>query len=73
MHLPTRPDPEDVDRDESEAVQETRRELGTQYEPALVDSFAEKIDHAIDARVAERTGGRDVRRPSEVTWAAWPA
>lgn len=59
--MPTRPDPEDVDREEMEAVLETRRELGAHYEPALVDSFAEKIERAIDARVAERTGGRDVQ------------
>lgn len=57
-----RPEPDDVDRDEIEAVLETRRELGARYEPALVDSFAEKIERAIDARVAERTGGASVQR-----------
>lgn len=63
--MPTRPDPEDIERDEIEAVLETRRELGASYEPALVDSFAEKIERAIDARVAERTGGRSVDRRAD--------
>jgi hypothetical protein len=63
--MPTRPDPEDVDREEMEAVLETRRELGASYEPALVDSFAEKIERAIDARVSERTGGRGIQRPAD--------
>lgn len=61
--MPTRPEPDDVDRDEIEAVLETRRELGAHYEPALVDSFAEKIERAIDARVAERSGGRSIQQP----------
>ncbi|HZJ07909.1 MAG TPA: hypothetical protein VFD59_20975 [Nocardioidaceae bacterium] len=40
-----------VERSELEAVIETRRELGSAYEPALVDSFADKVEVAIATRV----------------------
>lgn len=44
-------EPNDLERSEIEAVIETRRELGATYEPALVDSFAEKVELAITTRV----------------------
>ena len=60
------PDPDDLDRSEIEAVIETRRELGASYEPALVDSFVEKVEAAIeqrvDARLAERHRGDAMAR-----------
>jgi hypothetical protein len=34
-----------------EAMVETRRELDTSYEPALVESFLERVDKAVDKRV----------------------
>ena len=41
---------------------ETRRELGPRYDAALVDSFADRIERAVEARVAtdlaERRSGR---------------
>lgn len=37
---------------------EVRRELGPDYEPALVDSFVERIDDAIEARVDARLAQR---------------
>lgn len=43
---------EELDRSEVEAVLETRRELGSTYDAALVDSFADRIERAVDARVA---------------------
>lgn len=43
-------DPE-LQRDELAAVLEARRELGEEYEPALVESFIQRLDHAIDVRV----------------------
>jgi protein-S-isoprenylcysteine O-methyltransferase Ste14 len=52
------PDPDDLDRSEIEAVIETRRELGSAYEPALVDSFVEKVESAIEARVDARLAER---------------
>ena len=47
-------DPDGLDRSEIEAVIETRRELGAAYEPALVDSFVEKVETAIEKRVDAR-------------------
>jgi hypothetical protein len=51
-------DPDDLDRSELEAVIETRRELGSAYEPALVDSFADKVELAIQTRVDARLADR---------------
>ena len=42
---------DELERTEIEALLETRRELGPQYDAALVDSFADRIERA----VAERT------------------
>lgn len=41
-----------ISREEYEAVLATRRELGTDMESALVDSFVEKVEAAIAARKA---------------------
>jgi hypothetical protein len=41
----------DLPRDEFAAVLEARRELGKEYEPALVESFIERLDRVIDGRV----------------------
>lgn len=38
-------------RDELRATVDARRELGPDYEQALIESFLEKIDTTIDARV----------------------
>ncbi|WP_405149577.1 hypothetical protein OG589_14985 [Sphaerisporangium sp. NBC_01403] len=38
-------------RDELRATVEARRDLGPDYEHALIESFLEKIDSTIDARV----------------------
>ena len=43
---------EEIERHDIEALLATRRELGQQYDSALVDSFAERVERAI----AERTG-----------------
>lgn len=51
-------EPRDVDRSELEAVIETRRELGPSYEPALVDSFADKVEAAIEVRAAAQIAER---------------
>lgn len=48
--------PEDLDRPDVEALLETRRELGPTYDSALVDSFADRIEKAVQARVAQQTG-----------------
>lgn len=46
------PDPK-LPRDEAEALLHVRGQLGDDFEPALVDSFVERIDEAIEARVAQ--------------------
>ena len=45
------PDPEDVDRQDIEALGATRAELGAAYEPALLDAFADKVEATIQRRV----------------------
>jgi hypothetical protein len=37
-----------------EAALETRRELGARYDAELVDGFAERIERAVDRRVADQ-------------------
>ncbi len=44
-----------IERNEVEAVLETRRELGQSYDAALVESFAERVEAAVAARVAAET------------------
>ena len=44
---------EEIPRDEAEAALEARRELGRDYEPAVVDSFVDRLDRVIQARVDE--------------------
>ncbi len=48
-----------LERGEVEAVLETRRELGATYDAALVDSFAERIEAAVAARVAGEIAARE--------------
>lgn len=66
-------------RKELDATLQTRRELGEEYETALVDSFLEKveqrIDDAVDRRVRRHLAeqqlatARDARRPKNAdTW-----
>ncbi|MDH2426213.1 hypothetical protein [Sphaerisporangium sp. TRM90804] len=43
--------PDQLPRDELRATVEARRDLGPDYDSALVESFLSKIDAAIDARV----------------------
>jgi hypothetical protein len=52
----------DIPRDEAEAVLETRRELGKEMEPAVVDAFVERVERAIDARVDARLAERGPQR-----------
>jgi hypothetical protein len=49
---------EEIERAELEALLETRRELGPSYDAALVDSFAERIERAVEKRLAEEVSTR---------------
>jgi hypothetical protein len=51
-----------VPRDDAEAALAARHELGPQYEPAVVDSFVDRLDKVIGARIAEHVS-REVTRP----------
>ena len=42
-----------VRRDELEAAIETRRELGSDMEPAVIDAFVERIERRISERTEE--------------------
>jgi Flp pilus assembly protein TadB len=42
-----------VPREEIQAAIETRRELGTELEPAVIDSFVERIEQRLAARREE--------------------
>jgi small-conductance mechanosensitive channel len=41
-------------RDEIHAAIEARRELGAEMEPALIDSFVERIERRLEERTTER-------------------
>ena len=45
---------EDLERGELEARLEARRELGLEYDAALVDGFADRIERVVTARAEER-------------------
>jgi Flp pilus assembly protein TadB len=45
-------------RDELEAAVEARRELGREHEPEVIDSFLDRVEREIDARVDARIGPR---------------
>jgi len=48
------------DRDELHAALAARRELGQEYEPALVDSFLERVEKQLELR--SRSGGQPEHR-----------
>lgn len=49
---------DELERTEIEAVLETRRELGLRYDTELVEGFAERIERAVDKRVADEIATR---------------
>ena len=44
---------DDLERSEIEALAATRAELGPEYDAALLSSFADRVEHAIDVRVGQ--------------------
>ena len=53
-----------VPRDEVEAALLTRRELGPEYEPAIVDGLVERIDQAVAYRVQQELQQRRAPIPA---------
>jgi hypothetical protein len=47
---------DDVERSEIEALAATRAELGPEYDAALLASFADRVERAIDVRVGQVLG-----------------
>lgn len=47
-----------IERGDVEAALAARQELGSEYEPALVDAFVERVEQAIEARVDARLAAR---------------
>lgn len=54
----------DIRRNELRAAVEARRELGPEYEGALIESFLERLDQDIDRRIHSRAADAPNRRPS---------
>lgn len=52
------PPPAGLGRSELEALAATRAELGPDYEPALLDAFADRMETAIDHRLAAAVHAR---------------
>ena len=49
---------EELERSELEALLATRQELGPAYERELVESFAERIERAVEVRVGQERSSR---------------
>jgi hypothetical protein len=62
----------ELPRDELEAAVEARRELGRERERDVIDSFLDRVEREIDARVDERLarrgGGPPARRSTGSDW-----
>ncbi|MEZ0070721.1 hypothetical protein [Planotetraspora sp. GP83] len=52
-------------REDLRAIIATRRELGPEYEDALVDSFLDKLDVEIAARVRNEVAAQTFHRPQQ--------
>lgn len=59
--MPTGKDDDSLAKD-LEAAVETRRELDPAYEPALVESFLERVDEAVEKRVKAELKDRERER-----------
>ncbi|MFE2228744.1 hypothetical protein [Streptomyces kronopolitis] len=63
-------------RRELDATLQTRRELGPDYEPELLDSFLEKVEENVDRRVRRHLAEQQVQvargaRPARPAHAFW--
>ncbi|PSL00124.1 hypothetical protein CLV63_102250 [Murinocardiopsis flavida] len=59
MSQPSAPK-EPVPRNDVAASLKISRELGPEYDDAIADSLAERLDHAIDARIREQLDARQL-------------
>ncbi|MGA4507925.1 hypothetical protein ACQB6R_02695 [Propionibacteriaceae bacterium G1746] len=56
--------PDQISHEDVEALIGTRRDLGADYELALIDSFTERIEHTINARAAAEVARRNLPQPA---------
>ncbi len=61
----------DLPREELAAALAARRELGTEYEPALVESFLDRVDQTIDRRIQARLAEQASQAPPGPTAQFW--
>jgi hypothetical protein len=59
---PRRPPDPGLSHEELAATIEARRELGPQYEHALVDRLADQVDRVVEAQTARRTAAFNVNQ-----------
>ena len=56
-----------VARDDALAALSARRELGDDFEPAVVDAFVERVERGIDARIDARLAEAKRERGTDMT------
>jgi hypothetical protein len=56
---------DELERRDYEALLATRGELGPDYDKALVDSFADRMEREIQRRVASTSGGRSMQQRAQ--------
>jgi hypothetical protein len=61
----------ELTRDEVAAALAVRQELGREYEPEVIDGFADRIERVIDSRVATRVAEQGARHSGAVRVAIW--
>ena len=61
----------ELPRDELEAAVAARRELGRERERDVIDSFLDRVEREIDARVDERLARRGGGAPARRTGSDW--
>ena len=59
--------PSHVARDDALAALSARRELGEEFEPAVVDAFVERVERGIDARIEARLAEVKPERGTDMT------
>ena len=69
--MPDEPRRGELPRDELEAAVEARRELGRERERDVIDSFLDRVEREIDARVDERLARRGGGPPARRTGSDW--
>jgi hypothetical protein len=67
--------PADIPSDEVASAMAVRQELGKEYEPEVIEAFAERLEKNIDARIESRLDQQQPlvvrgRQPDPTVWIA---